>query len=185
MPVLRDMGKWNHDNMHINGRQSYYKNTDAVENVIRYILRERYCETRRPDLISYGGAGIDINASAATIINQFLAIQNLYKIDERGGRRLVHEVYSFSDEEFKMLGENYALVDYVAREISAYFYAQGFQIVYAIHNESGKRVHIHFVMNTINFRTGKKFVSRGEDFKYRLMFFNQIFRKVCGLAIYF
>ncbi len=184
MPVLRDMGKWNHENgnRYISARQAYYKNDNAVENVIRYITRTRANETRRNELICYGGAGVDITASPAEIINQFLMVQDFYKINERGGRRLIHEVYSFTDEEFNLLNNDYALINLIAREISAYFFDQGYMVVYAIHCEIDKRVHIHFAVNSINYYNGKKFVSKGEDFKNRIAIFQSIYQNILNYA---
>lgn len=182
MPVLMDMGKWNRDHGGYRSSKSYYTNVDAVEKVIRYITRTRCVESRSGELISVGGAGVICAGTVEEIIVQFLIVQNFYQIDKRGGRRVVHEILSFTEEEFNRINRNYALVNLVAREISAYFYLSGFQVVYAVHHDSEKHVHIHLAVNTINFKSGKKFHSGGEDFKYRIKHFQTIFENVCHVA---
>lgn len=173
MPTLMNMGRLSHD---------YYKNPDAIEKVIRYITRTRWYENRRHELIKIGGAGFDVNAPVDVIIYQFLVVQNTFNINSRGGRRLIHEVYSFNDEEFKALNCDFALVDLIARDISAYFFNKGFQILYGIHYEETKRCHIHIMVSSINFLTGKKFVAKSEAFNIRKKYFDEIYKYYVSLV---
>lgn len=180
MPVLNDMGKWNKENSRFPGKSVYYKNADAVEKVIRYITRSRWNESQRHELISCGGAGIPVEASVATVINEFIKIQKIYKLTQ--GRRMVHEVYSLSDKDFELLNRDYALVDLLGRRLSAYFFATGYQCVYAVHYDMIKHVHIHLAVNVVSFRTYKKFHSSAEELRQRIVVFEQIFNEVVCYA---
>ena len=166
MPKLIDLGVYNALNEHknISASRSYYKNDDAIDNVIRYITRTRENELKLAELIAVGGAGFILNAPVEDIINLFRNVQDFYDIEHRKGRRLLHYTYNFKDEEFYLLGADYALVDAIAREFSAYLFSLGFQSIYAIHFDYGKRVHIHFAINAINFLDGKKIHVNRKDF---------------------
>lgn len=180
MPVLRDMGKWNKENGRFPGKAMYYKNEDAVEKVIRYITRTRWNESQGNELIGYGGAGVSIGAPVEVLIGEFVKVQKIYNMSQ--GRRMIHEVYSLSDYDFELLNKDYALVDLLGRQLCAYYFALGYQIVYAVHWDMSKHVHIHLAINTVNFRTYKKFHSGGEDFKQRIAIFKKIFFDVVHLA---
>ena len=180
MPVLRDMGKWNKENGRFPGKAMYYKNEDAVEKVIRYITRTRWNESQGNELIGYGGAGVSIGAPVEVLIGEFVKVQKIYNITQ--GRRIIHEVYSLADNDFELLNKDYALVDLLGRQLSAYYFALGYQVVYAVHWDMSKHVHIHIATNTVNFRTYKKFHSGGEDFKQRIAIFKKIFGDIVNLA---
>ena len=110
-------------------------------------------------------------------------VQNLYNINSRKGRRAYHEFYLISDEEFKMLGENIDSVHYIANECCRLYFSLGFQVAYAIHWENEKRLHIHFVVNTINFRDGRKWHSSMVDLQERQKIFDSILEKYLSLII--
>ena len=154
-----------------------YTNKDAVEKVIRYITRTRWCENRQNELIAYGGAGVGIYLNPAEIIRQFLYVQNIYNINNRGGRRIYHEVLSFTDYEFQLLNWDYNSVLMIAQEISKFYYENGHQVLFGIHYSEEKRLHIHFAVNTINYRTGLKWHSSKIDLEQRKLLFNEIIKK--------
>ena len=175
MPVLVDAGQWNKRKYHSYGNTQYYKNKDAVESVIRYISRTRYNDPRRNELIGVGGAGINGFASVEDIIQQFLDVQNIYGIKERQGRRVVHLIYSFSDQEFSdLMHQNFELINLIARDISSFLFQKGFQVFYGIHYDPEKHAHIHFAINSINYLDGKKYHSGAGDFKAMKEVFDQI-----------
>lgn len=68
---------------------------------------------------------------------------------------MYHEVFSLLDEEVAALNWNMSLLISIAMECARKYFEQGFQVVYAIHHQS--KVHIHFAVNSINYRTGAKF----------------------------
>ena len=179
MPILVDQGTWNKQNCY---NKSYYTNKDAVEKVIRYITRTRYNENKANELIKVGAAGINCLSTINEMIRHIEYVQEIYQIKRRGGRRIVHEVYSFSEQEFRELNNDYGYIDMIAREISYYYYCMGHQVVYAIHYSQHKKVHIHFAINTINFYTGKKFHSNTHDFQLRKKYFDDVYIKTCYQA---
>ena len=72
-----------------------FTNADAVENLIRYVTRTRKNENRAGDLIKYGAAGAGYYLHPEDIIRQFLFVQNVYKINQRKGKRMYHESITF------------------------------------------------------------------------------------------
>ena len=136
--------------------RSNYKNIYAVENVLRYILRARLNENRLQDLLAYGGKGIPICLSPNDIINQFLYVQNLYLINSRKGIRIYHEVLSFTDWEYESLGYDINQIYQIAMRCCDEYFNNGHQVVFAIHYESEKHLHIHFAISSINYKDGKK-----------------------------
>lgn len=153
-----------------------YSNKNAVENVIRYVTRSRANEDRVDSLISYGGSGVNHFGTSEEMINQFLHVQRVHNIDRRGGRRLYHEVFNLTDEDFKRLCFDLDQVNIFAQRICNVYYQMGHQVVYAIHYEPEEYLHIHFVVNTINFRTGRKWHEYKASTAYREKVFNEILR---------
>lgn len=49
-------------------------------------------------------------------------------------------------------------LDLIARKMAGEFFKDGFQVYYGVHNKDKGKVHlhIHFAVNTVNYRTGKK-----------------------------
>ncbi|MCR5105478.1 MAG: relaxase/mobilization nuclease domain-containing protein [Eubacterium sp.] len=158
MLSVMDMGRFNacKNEQNVNKSKTYYKNADAIEKVVRYITRTRDNESRRNELIYSGGSGVIIDAPIESIINQLKGVQSFYGIDSRKGRRLMHLVIGFTENDFYQLNNDYALVDLIGRETSAYFFALGFQNVYAVHHDQEKKVHIHICISSVNYITGLK-----------------------------
>ncbi len=156
MPILIDMGAYNAQKDHRN-RNTYYQNSDALEKVIRYITRTRENEDRANELLGIGGAGFYLGMTIEEIIKVFKYVQEVFGIDRRQGRRLVHYVYSFTNEEVALLKGHLEVVDYWARQMSMMFYEEGFQSIYAIHSDPEKKLHVHFVINSISFINGMKY----------------------------
>lgn len=133
-----------------------YNNKDAVENVLRYIMRIRKYEDRANELLAYGGTGVPLYSTPELMIQQFLYVQKLFRIDSRNGRRMHHEVLNLRDEEYEKLGSSIQNLYQYALNCCMVYFEQGHQVVFAIHWERCKRLHIHFAVNAINFITGKK-----------------------------
>lgn len=177
MPILRNVAQYKRHDKGYNryyGR-SYYTNPDAVENVIRYVTRTRLNEQRAKELIAIGGKGIYYNLPVERIISQFLATQEVFNINQRGGRRIVHEIISLSDQDFANLNYDYRHVYLHAEAICEYYFSLGHQVLFAIHHDPEKKVHIHFVVNSINYTNGKKYHSSKQDLQARKEEFNSIF----------
>jgi hypothetical protein len=134
-----------------------YSNKNAVKYLIEYITRSRPNENRKGDLIGYGAAGIPLNISPQQMISVIENTQkNTYMKAEVKGPRMSHIVFNFTESEMAMMCYDYGLLWSFAEECTQLFYNIGFQVVFAIHYDPGKRYHIHFAVSTVNFLTGKK-----------------------------
>ncbi len=166
-------------------RYGNYTNSNAVENLIRYITRTRKQEERANELIAWGGWGIGCYATPELVIGQFRSVQKLYGIEARGGRRLFHEVLKLTDQEFEQLGLDYDKLFQIAVRCAEYYYRMGHQVVFAIHyskvNNMG--VHIHFVVNAVNFMTGKKWHTNMRENYHRDQWFNEKMREFMNIPM--
>lgn len=162
--------------INIRGR---YSNRNAVDNVIQYITRTRNNEGRLGDLQGCGGAGVGSYAPPQVMISRFKVVQNCYGIEYRGGRRILHEVFSITDREFEDMGCDIALVNRLASELCLEYFNMGFQVVYAVHWDMEKKLHIHFAVNAVSYRTGKKINTFRKENWYRENRFNDILRGYC------
>ena len=164
-----------------------YTNKDAVRNVLAYVLRVRDDERRRAELLFWGGFGIPVYDYEENVIKSFLCVQDTYNISSRKGRRIFHETVTMTPMEFNGLGNNYGVLKAVIEEYCyKEYFQQGFQVVYAVHWDKNKSLHVHFVINTINFKDGKKWHTSYEETAERETTFNSILRKyqspiICGV----
>lgn len=160
-------------------RKGKYTNNDAVENVLRYVTRTRPMEDRADELIAWGGWGIGTYQTPELTIEQFRRLQKIHRIETRGSR-IFHEVLRMTEEEFGRLGYDYGRILQIAANCAKYYYAKGHQAVFAVHLgkadclDGNKGLHIHFVVNTINFMTGNKWHSNIRDNTARERFFNDV-----------
>lgn len=166
-------------------RKGNYTNSDAVENVIRYITRTRANEERADELIAWGGMGIGTYQTPELAIEQFRILQRVHRIETRGSR-MFHEVLRLTDGEFGFLEHDYGRVYQVAVSCAQYYYMMGHQVVFAIHQATkddqggNKGLHIHFAVNSINFLTGNKWHSNIRENTTRGRLFNDCIWKFMG-----
>ena len=135
MAIVRFRPKKNKD-------ERQYHNKDAVQNAIHYILR--------PDKTWHniiGGIGATIN-DEQNAIDQFMKVKRIYRNTK--GKQILHFWVSFEHGEVKQLND-YLSIGY---EIADFFDGQ-YQIVFSLHEDT-EIDHIHFVVNTVSFSTGKK-----------------------------
>lgn len=151
-----------------------YTNNDAVSKLIHYITRTRWNEARAHELCSYGGMGVGCYLHPDQIIKQLLAVQQVYGISSRKGRRMYHEVFILNDEEWINKNIN---MEMFALECCQIYFQNGHQVVCAIHYDDKGKLHIHFAINTINYINGKKFHTSMKDVKLRGEIFNEILKK--------
>lgn len=174
MSHLVDMGIYNKQNKNsYYTKDGYYKNTDAVENVIYYITRSRKNETRANELIAVGTAGVVCNTSPEAYIRAFKMVQDYYSKGNIMGRRIVHEVYMLHDSELQLLDNSYKNIYKVALCIAQYYFQQGFQTVFAIHNDGLRHIHIHFAINSVSYLDGKKYHSAVGELQKKKSIFDQ------------
>ena len=99
------------------------------------------------------------------------------------GIHLRHMVLSFSPSEIEQLqpdalGEIYKIGTYAAQ-----YYGSEYQIVYSLHEDSGN-YHVHFVMNTVSFLTGRKYRGDKADY-YRFQdYLKEFLGEYYGMKLY-
>lgn len=124
-----------------------YRDPDAAQDVISYITSESKVS---PDGIICGAVSLE---DAAAAMNHVTKIHH-----KEFGPRLRHSVLSFSHDEPVTPRQ----VKKIAREC-VHYYEDDYQIIAAVH-EDRDHLHIHFVMNTTSYRTGKKYRGNKTDF---------------------
>ena len=175
MPVYEVMGK--NEKGSPFRKYSYYKSETAIENLLRYVTRTQKNGVNTNDVVSIGGAGVFLYIGIEPVIQSFRDVQKAYGITS--GRRMAHEVFSFSNEDFVEYGCDYNRVILLANEMCSYYFNQGFQVVYAIHHELGKFVHIHFAINAVNYKTGRKYHLDRNGYEQNKLLFQSMFDKYC------
>ena len=124
-----------------------YHDKDAYDDVISYVLDS---DKTTEDLV--GGCGVNPYMA----VDQFKIIARIHHKDF--GVHLRHMVLSFSKKE--PIGIQQAKS--IAYQIAAY-YAEQYQILYAVHIDA-EHLNIHFVMNTVSYRTGMKYEGKKQDY---------------------
>ena len=140
-----------------------YTDDDALHDVLSYCGREG-----KASLV--GGIGV----YPPNAIYEMERLAQAY--GQVRGVRLRHWTLSFSKEEVrKISGKSLPTMLHHFGWYAANYYSGQYQIVFAIHLDSSNP-HIHFVMNTVNYRTGKKYPGDKADYysyqRYLSDFFN-------------
>lgn len=136
---------------HINGS---YNTKKAMENVLRYIVKEKEGER-----IRYWKAYGASNKKMKNVIKQFITTQEICGKDK--GIRIRHFMVSFPEY---MDDANVAKI--TAEAIAEYMFEE-YQIVYAVH-EKEENLHVHFVFNPVSYKTLKKWhMSKKELSKWK------------------
>ena len=150
MPTLKVKYKQDEFYLDQSGQRKYY-DAKARENVIQYIFR--------PDKTPHGligGWAVDPMYAAS----QMNYLSKAYGKED--GLQLRHFILSFSEKEVQRMGQCALIrIDEYA-QYAALYYGGEYQIVYAVHEDS-RHLHVHFVLNTLNYRTGKKYPGDKED----------------------
>lgn len=153
-----------------------YTNRNALKFVIEDVTRSRPNEKYYSDLVAYGARGACYGLQAKDITACLECVANAYNIELRGGRRVYHEIFWLSDSDMEGLCYDIRRLWDFTWECSAYYFAQGHQVVFAIHSD-GKKYHIHFVLNAINYLSGYKYHTSLVEMKGREDLFNSILQK--------
>ena len=155
-----------------------YQNCNAVACVIKYILRLGKNKDRENELMFWGGWGVPLYVQREDIIASVVYVQEKWNIATRKGRRMFHETITIGAYEFDDIGRDYFILKGIIDEYTYLAYFQhGFQVVYAVHWEPKKKLHVHFAVNTINYCNGKKWHTNKNETKCREVLFNQIFSR--------
>lgn len=122
-----------------------YLNPDAVEKEINYVFGKA---------LATGGRAVDPEHAA----DQMQMVKTVW--GQHGGKQLHHFILSFSDYESQRINGVSDLLA-LGYDISLLFSGE-YQIVFGVH--CNQNYHLHFVMNSVSYCTGKKFVhSKAED----------------------
>ncbi len=135
-----------------------YENLSSIHNLVHYVLKYKHSE--RP-VRFYGGYNVDVFRAA----DQMMSVKEYYhKTDKRLMR---HIIVSFEDD----ISPNDAYI--LGWQIAAY-YADRFQIVFGVHEDSGI-THIHLALNTVSFVDGLKYGGERSDLAVFKSYVNQVY----------
>lgn len=122
-----------------------YLNENVVECLtVKYIY---------PKAVAIGGLAVD----PQNVVEQMQMVKEAWHQTE--GKQVYHFILNFTPLESERITSLGAVVQ-LAYKICEYF-ADEYQIVFGVH-DSG-HLHIHFAMNTVNYRTGKKYTHGNVD----------------------
>lgn len=137
-----------------------YKNDDAIQNLIAYVLNKNKMPHR-----SFGGVGIDFRNPAESM----MTIKNVF--EKSFGKQAEHVILAFDKMETRFLAIPF--IEQIAQDVCMFF--NGLQVLFAVHEVKNSYisddygdgcVHIHFIINTVNIQSGKKYnINYGEAFK--------------------
>ena len=134
--------------------KNHYPDHHALKNVIRYVLRAGVI----------GGYAVDPDDA----FHQMMLVKRVYY--KTKGLPLVHFVVSFDGDEVGTLSQYDPFL--LGQDICSLF--GHFQMVYGQHCNTG-HIHFHFVLNTVDYRTGHKFCRDKEAFQRLKTFLRERF----------
>ena len=128
----------------------------SLGNIINYVSRE-FEQTQDTDTIK--GVNVADNPEIAKL--QMLNTKNSFGKNE--GRQYQHYVLSFSANE-KITAKE--AVKYATAHAEKCF-GNRFEVFLALHQESnGKKMHVHYIVNSVSFMDGKKIQTSKDDYEY-------------------
>lgn len=142
-------------------KKNLYRDTDAVYDVLRYVLASPYLRYAGAYGLLYYPALCNLaenerDSNIESMAGAFKAVKALYyKTD---GSQLKHIVVAFHPKEMHSSG----LAWVYAERIAAYIGSR-FQVVYGVHQGSEEHRwywHIHLVVNTVSYMDGKRFYNK-------------------------
>ena len=109
-----------------------------------------------------------VNCSPESALDEFTYVKE--RFGKTDGRQYYHIIQSFSPDD--------AVTPEMAHEIALKFAEcfPGFQILIATHTNK-EHIHTHFVMNSVNFETGKKFHQTEKEMEERKRYSNRLCRE--------
>ena len=128
----------------INRKNKTYK---SLKRAINYIMR---ADKTRDDLI------FNLLCEKDTAYTDFIQVKKEWK--KEMGRQYIHFIQSFSPDE-EVTPE---IANKIAKRLIEHPLFRGFQIIMATHTDTS-HVHTHFIINSVNEKTGLKWQLKGED----------------------
>lgn len=130
--------------MHGKGK---YHDAHAYQDVIEY--------ASNPDKVREGGV-IGAAVIPKIAVQAMETVTRVYH--KEGGLKLRHSILSFDTQD----QVSFQTAKEIARQVME-FYADDYQILAAIHEDTD-HPHIHFIMNTVNYRNGSKYRGSKKDY---------------------
>lgn len=122
----------------------YYCSDNDIRKLLKYISGEGKNKDREK-VLDYRGKGLSANAERAA--EHIIMTQRVYGKDNK--RRLYHMIISFPDDM-----RSKSAIRQTAESVADMFFSN-FQVYYGIHTAK-ENWHIHFAINAVSYRTGKK-----------------------------
>jgi len=133
-----------------------YKNEDAIENLVRYIITSPYF-----DICGYKGCFLYPKQDTAEgIANSFRAVKNVHY--KNNGQLVQHIIIGFAESDC-ITGQE---VCQIGDLLSCGFYMSGYQNFWGVHfggDNSDRYWHIHMAVNTVNALTGLRYIPSNEN----------------------
>ena len=148
------------------GQGPKYHDDNAIRDVLGYVLAEKKCPS---------GCKGSIGCSLRDAVEQMEMLAK--RMGKYGGIRLRHKILSFQPVE--------PISVYLARELAervAWYYGEDYQIVYAVH-EDANCLNIHWVMNTVSWRTGRKHPGTADEYARFVGFLGSLLWSEYGLCL--
>ena len=148
-----------------------YQDDMALADVISYCM-----DRQKTPSNGVGGFGVNLDQPAY----EMQRLAEAY--GKYTGLRLRHMVLSFSKAEIKRFRRHVlANLNRIAY-FAASYYGYQYQIVYSIHEDSD-HPHIHFIMSTVNYRTGKKYSGSKADYYQFQNYLGSFLKEYYGLQL--
>ena len=134
-------------------KNSHYKSPVRMKNLVKYVAAQGKNKDREKLLyFKIRGTSSKINKA----LKQMVCIQEMYGKDYE--RRMYHLIVSFPKDM-----HDKSVIIKCADEISDYIF-KDYQVAYGIHM-SKENWHIHFAINAVSYRTGKKWHQSKKEFQ--------------------
>ena len=118
------MAKLLNINKKSNGGKTLYADEKSVENLCKYVVGEDGGHSSQ-EILGRGEFGVMKLETTQAMATQMLIVQNDYKINQRGGRRMAHMCNCISEEEFGKIGCNENLLGSYFDDCARNFYEMG------------------------------------------------------------
>lgn len=130
-----------------------YNSLNAMRNLIYYVM----AADKTPNRII--GAVAVYPIEEKEIVRQFKQTQVFHRNQKKN--RVLHFLLSFTTEEAQWLNsKDYIKIGY---SVANYYGKANHQVVFALHEDTDNP-HIHFVVNSMNYITGKKYHQQHKDY---------------------
>ena len=136
--------------INISPKKHYPQNKD-IRQLLTYVAG--HSKTKKFKAAYSNGYGVSADYKKA--YQQIIKVQKYYKKDSK--RRMYHMVISFPSQYKCDLPCTIKIAKVIAKIIF-----KDYQIFYGIHTDTNN-LHIHFAINAVNYRTGKKFHTSKAD----------------------